>query len=235
MTASGPPALEPPTKPDLFEASGNSGQYSYSYPLSVVPGPAGFMPKLALSYSSQSTNSRYDERIPGGDEGDGWSLGLGSITVATNPDLSNAASGTWYSINGVDGISDKMIPAGTPGEYVTEHYSHLLIVKQGNYWSVWDKDGTYYEFGNTQDSVQNSSAGTYEWDLDKMSAPTNNHGQVKTLFARYYQDSTDGGNTTRGRWDRLPAIWHGQFDGCHQPEPDHGHSRLLLSRAPIFR
>jgi hypothetical protein len=155
------------------------------------------MPQLALSYSSMTTNSRYSGRMPGGDEGDGWSLGLGSITVAQYPSASNAAQGTWYSINGVDGLSDLMIPAGTPGQYVTEHYSHLHIVNAGSYWQVWDKDGAYYEFGNTQDSVQKNSSGTYEWDVDKISAPNNSGSQVKTMFIRYYQDSPDGGTTIR--------------------------------------
>jgi RHS repeat-associated protein len=197
VMAASSPSIAVPTKPDLFEASGNSGQYSYSYPISVVPGPDGFMPQLALSYSSQSTNSRYSRTSPGGDEGDGWSLSLGSITMATYPGLSNAAQGTWYSINGVDGISDKMIPAGTPGQYVTEHYSHLHIVNAGSYWQVWGKDGTYYEFGNTQDSLQKNASGTYEWDVDKIVAPNNSGGQAKTMFIRYYQDSTDGGSTVR--------------------------------------
>ncbi len=90
-----------------------------------------------------------------------------------------------------------MIPAGTPGQYVTEHYSHLLIVNQGSYWSVWDKDGTYYEFGNTQDSAQKNASGTYEWDVNKISAPTDNPGQIKTMFIRYYQDTTKSGSIVR--------------------------------------
>ena len=39
MTASGSPTISAPSQPDLFETSGNSGQYSYSYPISVAPGP----------------------------------------------------------------------------------------------------------------------------------------------------------------------------------------------------
>lgn len=52
LTVSGMPELEQPATPDLFEGSGNAGQYSYTYPLSVVPGPGGFAPDLALSYDA---------------------------------------------------------------------------------------------------------------------------------------------------------------------------------------
>ena len=197
MTASSPPTIASPGKPDLFETSGNSGSYSYSYPINVVPGPAGFMPQLALSYSSQITNGRYSQVSPAGDEGDGWAISLGSITAAQYPDGSAGGANTWYSINGVDGISDELIPTGTANQYATAHASHLLIVNNGSYWSVWGKDGTYYEFGNTGDSLQTNANGTYEWSLNKMSAPTNSEGQIKTLFVRYYQDIGEDGSTVR--------------------------------------
>src|SRR6185312_12525015 len=195
IALSGTPTIAAPTKPDLFAASGNDGQYSYSYPLSVVPGPDGFMPQLALSYSSLGTNERYSAVSPAGDEGDGWSLSMGSISATTSDPTSTGGAQTWYSINGVAGISDKLIPnpAGQTTYYETEHISHLRIKNAGTYWEVWGLDGTWYEFGDTNDSLQKTSAGTYEWDLDAVMAPTNSTSQVKAMFIRYYQDSPSSG------------------------------------------
>ena len=194
LTASGPEAIAAPFKPDLAESGGNNGQYSYTYPFSVVPGPDGFAPQLQLAYSSQSTNGRYDNQAPAGDEGEGFSLSLGSITSATYPSTSTGGAATWYSINGVDGVSDRLIPIpGQSGYYETEHISHLRIDYTGSCWRVWDRDGTYYELGCTADSEQTTSAGAYEWDVNKILAPYNSTSQVKTMFVTYLQDSPNSG------------------------------------------
>src|SRR5581483_2529455 len=208
ITASATPEIQAPGKPDLFETSGNSGQYSYSYPLSVVPGPAGFMPQLALSYSSQSPNDRHSRRAPAGDEGDGWSLSLGSITVQSYPSSSTGGATTWFFLNGVDGISDRLIPIpGKTGYYDTQHISHLSIQWNGDHWRIFAKDGTYFELGKTSDSQQKTASGVYEWDLDKILAPFDSTSQVKTMFVSYYQESPDGGTTIRDA--RIKQIQYG--------------------------
>src|SRR5579883_2927439 len=196
MTASATPEIQAPGKPDLFETSGNSGQYSYSYPISVVAGPDGFMPQLALSYSSQSTNGRHGERSPAGDEGEGFSLGMGSITSSVYPSSSTGGAATWFSINGVDGLSDKLVPNpdGQTTTYITQHITGLKIEWTGSHWRVWAPDGTFYELGGTSDSTQATSAGTYEWDVSKVLAPYNDHnGLIKTMIITYLQDSPSSG------------------------------------------
>lgn len=192
-------AINAPSTPDLFEANGNNGQYDYDYPLTVVPGPDGFGPQLTLSYSSLDTNKRYSTVNPASDEGEGWTLSLGSISQSTSDPLSTGGEKTWYFLNGVDGISDRLVPNpdGQSTYYETEHTSHLKIKKNGNIWQVWGLDGTYYEFGKDGDSTRTTSAGTYQWDLDKVLAPSNSNGQVKTMFITYYRESPDGGTTTR--------------------------------------
>jgi RHS repeat-associated protein len=197
LTASSTPEIAAPAKPDLFEVSGNSGQYAYTYPLAVPPGPDGFAPHLLLTYSSQSTNGRHSRRAPASDAGEGFSLSLGSITKQSYPASSTGGAATWYSINGVDGVSDKLVPEGSSGYYMTEHVSNLSIFWIGDHWRVYSKDGTYYELGKNPDSQQKTSSGVYEWDLDKVLAPFNSTSQVKTMFIKYYQDSPDGGTTIR--------------------------------------
>jgi hypothetical protein len=74
-----------PPSPDLGSVQGNSGQFSYSYPLQVAPAPGGFTPQLSLNYSSQATNDQHSYTAPAGDVGEGWSLSLASITAQEYP------------------------------------------------------------------------------------------------------------------------------------------------------
>lgn len=198
-TTSGDPAVQPPPTPHLASVSGNAGQASLSYPLQVPPGPGGFAPKLQLTYSSQSTNERQSNSSPAGWVGDGWSLQLASITAEKFPDTSAGGAQQWFSISGVDGISDRLIPeagTGSSGFYQTQHISHLRIFHTGSCWQVWDLSGTYYEFGCTSDSKQFSvdSSGSktnYRFDLDRMVAPSDSTGNFKTMLVTYEQDSYD--------------------------------------------
>ncbi|HVU67377.1 MAG TPA: SpvB/TcaC N-terminal domain-containing protein, partial [Ktedonobacteraceae bacterium] len=195
LAATAPPDIAAPGHPDIFETNSNSGQYSYSYPISVAPGPDGFAPQLQLSYSSQATNGRYSRTAPAGDEGDGWSLSLGSITAAQYPSSSTGGAQTWYSINGVDGISDKLVPdpVNQTTFYSTQHISHLRIQWTGSCWTIWDRDGTYYQLGCTADSLQKSASGPYEWDVNEVLAPYNTPSQVKAMLISYLQDSPSSG------------------------------------------
>ena len=93
--------------PHVAESQGNNGQLAYSYPLQVAPGTGGFAPQLSMSYSSMAPNNRHSAVSPANDEGDGWSLGLGSISMETYPTTPTATN--WYFINGVDNVSDRLI------------------------------------------------------------------------------------------------------------------------------
>jgi len=81
----GNPANQAPSTPLVAAMAGNSGQLSYSYPLTVAPGPLGTMPNLNLVYSSQATNERTSQTAPANDCGEGWSLSLGSISADEYP------------------------------------------------------------------------------------------------------------------------------------------------------
>jgi hypothetical protein len=131
---------------------------------------------------------------PAGDAGDGWSLSLGAITAQVWPN-----GQTWYSISGVDGISDQLVPDTNHSHwFFTEHLSYLrinnLLSANGEpCFQVWDKSGTYYQFGCTKDSLQydyeNDNVNLYAWDLDLINAP--NEGQnatQKTIKVSYFQD-----------------------------------------------
>jgi len=190
---SGDPQIQPPPKPLLASVSGNAGQLSYSYPLSMAPGPDGFAPQLQLSYSIESTNERYSQRSPASSVGEGWSLSLCSISAGNYPFGSTAGSGTWYFLSGVSNVSDRLIPAETPSFYETMHISHLRIQFSNNCFHIWDRSGYYYEAGCTSDSLQyatnsNGTRTNYRWDINKILAPYNSTSQIKTMYISYLQD-----------------------------------------------
>ena len=199
--SSSTPEDQHPPKPLLASVAGNTGQLSFNYPLTVAPGPPAITPKLQVSYSSGDPNGRTSIYSPANNVGDGWSISLGSISKEKYP------SGTvWYSISGVDGISDRLVPDSSGNNFGTEHLSYLKITKVTSpqnqpCFHVWDTSGDYYEFGCTSDSLQfyvlNGNRTNYQWDLNKF-APANEgpgtNGRVMTVT--YEQEMPDS-NTVR--------------------------------------
>ncbi len=222
VTGTGTPDDQSPPTPHLASVGGNSGQLTYSYPIRIPPGPAGFAPQLALNYSSSEPNGRHSRVSPANDMGDGWTLNLGSVTAqiapAGSPGNPGSGSYTWYFLNDVATVSDRLVPGSTSGFYETEHISRLRI-QQGTgaggqpCFLVWDKDGTYYQFGCTTDSLQywTDSSGTrtnYRWDLNQIIAPNEHAGAFKTTTVTYQQDIThDSGNHTAIRRAAAPPSW----------------------------
>jgi YD repeat-containing protein len=177
----------------LASEAGNSGQLSLRYPLSVAPNADGFVPELALQYSSQDTNARTDDTVPAGDEGDGWSLSLASISTGDNGLVLTMA----------DHSSDELIATGQSGLYQTEHLSHLRIQQVTSSqtgqpcYQVTDRVGTFYEFGCTSDALQITMYGKivvpYEWDLDREVAPHEGAGSAAAYIVYHYlQEGCDG-------------------------------------------
>ncbi len=191
--------------PHVAEVQGNNGQVSYSYPLRVVPGSGGFTPQLDLTYSSMEPNDRHSNTSTAGDFGDGWSLSLGSITSETYPDT----GATWYFLNGIDNVGDRLIATGSNNLYYTEHLSYLRIQQTTGAggqpcFDIWDKSGTFYEIGCTVDSLEYSMTGTtrnnYQWNVDRIIAPNEGaSGSTSTvwriLLISYLQDCGSGSST----------------------------------------
>ena len=196
----GNPGNQAPPTLHLDAVQGNSGQFTYSFPLYEAPGPNGFKPQLALQYSSSGPNERHSLTSSANDVGDGWNLSLGSITTETYPDGS-----LYYFINGVAGAGDRLLPGSQSGFYDTAHISYLKIQYTGGCFKVWDKSGTYYELGCTSDSLQYSTNTSgvrtnYRWDVNKIVAPNEGSGAgaYRMVLVKYLQDTSQdsGGHTT---------------------------------------
>ena len=204
--ATGTATNQTPPKPLEASVQPNTGQLAYTYPITVAPGPNGTTPTVQLTYSSAATNARHEPTSPADSPGDGWGLSLGSISASTYPSGS-AATGTWYFLNGVDNVSDRMIPVTSgSSSYYTEHVSRLKIQRATSQatgqpcFNVWDTDGNYSEYGCTTDSLQDSidSSGArtnYRWDLDEV-VPTNEGSSTSTraMYLTYQQEKIPVGS-----------------------------------------
>jgi hypothetical protein len=216
---SGTPANQSPPTPLVASVAGNSGQLSYSYPLTVAPGPPGTTPDLQLVYSSEATNERTNRASPASDFGEGWSLSLGAITADEYPSDSAGGQATWYSLSGVDGISDLLVPnPQDTSEFLTEHISYLRIRKITSSktgqpcFQVWDTGGTRYDFGCTSDSLQyytdgNGTRHNYRWDVDLIVPANEGPGTDGRFIQIYYlQDGVPQSDPTTIRDSAIKQI-----------------------------
>jgi hypothetical protein len=87
------------TESGTWSAGGNSGNFSYSYPLVTPPVPGGLAPKLSLGYSSATVDGQTAaEHIQNGPLGEGWSLaGTGFIERTLRPCIINGITLTTTS------------------------------------------------------------------------------------------------------------------------------------------
>ncbi|MDW6002749.1 RHS repeat-associated core domain-containing protein [Vibrio mangrovi] len=171
-----------------FQASG--GEATYSLPIHVSPGRAGHQPKLSFEYRSDS---------PNGDLGMGWSLGGVSNISRCGKNL--LKDGRWggvnfdgndrYCLDGQRLIAVSGKDGGDLTEYRLEKNGYDKIVSFGRtggsgpaYFKIWRKDGSVYEYGNSNDSRVElpGQAHVYKWALNKITdGSKNNH--ITFLYA----------------------------------------------------
>ncbi len=162
----------------------NSGQASYSIPLSAAPGTADVQPTLAISYSSQGGN---------GAMGVGFSLkGLSSISRAPSDQIHDGLIDGMdfdeYDRLLLDGqrlllVSADKVYGEDGSEYRTEIDSFSKIVlhgdmnSSGSWFEVKTKSGLVYEYGHTADSFVEPSnrAQAVSWVVNRISDTAGNY------------------------------------------------------------
>ncbi|WP_283131150.1 RHS repeat-associated core domain-containing protein [Enterovibrio norvegicus] len=163
-----------------FSVSG--GEATYSLPISVSPGRAGHQPSLSLEYRSDS---------PNGYLGMGWSIGgLSAISrCGRNLAVDERWGGVQFNDNDRYCLDGKRLIAitGKDGANLTEYrlkengYSKIVSFnRQGNgpqYFKVWSKDGSVYEYGVTEDARAQlpGQDHVYKWALNKITDITGNN------------------------------------------------------------
>lgn len=150
-----------------WQVGPSSGDFTYSYPIPVPPGPSGGAPKLSLEYSSASldglTGSTNNQASWAGL---GWDLGAGFIerkydscphdTLGGNHRCWNTDDDLTLSIGG---RSSRIVKDATSGVWKTvEDFGWKIeYIASGAdsgfpYWTITTQDGTRYRLGYHRDS-----------------------------------------------------------------------------------
>ncbi|MFC2176982.1 carbohydrate-binding protein, partial [Actinomycetota bacterium] len=166
-----------------YQVSLFTGAFATSYPIAVPPSPAGPAPSVSLSYSSAAVDGmRSDKNNQPGPIGTGWSLGAGgSITRHFNTSCTNGSGAILdpcplddeYSLT-LNGVGSRLIYKSTSGGvkefrlesdpmWRIEMKTNGSVAREshGEYWVVTTPDGTQYEFGNTDDSLDHVPVYTF--------------------------------------------------------------------------
>ena len=161
-----------------WDVSAQTGDFSWSYPLTVPPTPAGPSPSVALTYDSQSVDGETGSTNNQPSAiGEGWSLGGGGFIERSYVPcaIDNGASGPvttsgdecWKTDNAtisVGGHSGQLVKDTTTGVWKLQsddntRFEHLVgtaagCAANGTYdtdcWRMTTTDGTQYYFGLNQ-------------------------------------------------------------------------------------
>ncbi|MER6536625.1 RHS repeat-associated core domain-containing protein [Streptomyces sp900105755] len=150
-----------------WSAGGSSGDFTWSYPLSVPPSNGGPSPNLSITYDAQSV----DGRLPSTNNqpswiGEGFDLTTGYIERSYDSCDDDGQSGKndecWANDNAtlvLGGKSSPLIKDSTSGEWHAkaddgERITHSTGATNGDndgeYWTVTTADGTQYVFGKNR-------------------------------------------------------------------------------------
>ncbi|HZN71972.1 MAG TPA: RHS repeat-associated core domain-containing protein [Micromonosporaceae bacterium] len=153
-----------------WSAGGNSGDFSWSYPMRVPPSLGGPAPSLALAYSSSSVDGRSEatNNQPSwvGEGFDWWpgyverrykpcatDLGSGANNTIETGDLCWGTDNATMSLNGSGG---ELIRDGATGTWRLKNDDASKVERLtgaingangGEYWRITGSDGTQYYFG----------------------------------------------------------------------------------------
>ncbi|MGW3644690.1 polymorphic toxin-type HINT domain-containing protein [Streptomyces sp. NPDC000878] len=150
-----------------WNAGGSSGDFTWSYPLSVPPSNGGPAPNLAITYDSQSV----DGRLPSTNNqpswvGEGFDLSTSYIERSYDSCDDDGQSGKndecWANDNAtlvLGGKSSPLIkdktsatwhPKTDDGERVVHSTGAVNGDNDGEFWTVTTQDGTQYVFGKNR-------------------------------------------------------------------------------------
>jgi RHS repeat-associated protein len=186
-------------KVDLF-----TGSFGYSIPIKCAPARNGSEPKLALGYSSGGDNGwcgmgwdlniGYIER----NTRDGFPIAYSSATPPTPLTQYNDSKGFMLNLGGRESKLFAVATNSTGFEYRAEvdtEFLRCLLDTNNNNWTVYDKSGNAFYFGESSSSrVANPKSGwsgyggTFHWGLDQI--VTANGDWTTVSYATYTSPNT---------------------------------------------
>jgi len=161
-------------QPSLF-----TGALTYSIPISVPPGRKGIQPNIALTYCSQSGNGML---------GMGWSLDLGSIERSTKRGVPNYDDEDTFIFKSGGSTSELVNIGGSEYRAKIEGAFMKFTLLDNNSWTVKDKSGTSYTFGQGEDSRQVVDGDIFKWCLDRVEDTLGNY---MTIAYSKFEDEDD--------------------------------------------
>jgi hypothetical protein len=189
-----------------FQVSQFSGSSSYSFPISVPPGPGGLQPSISLSYNSQTADSAAS-RSQASWVGLGWSLDGGYIqrnqngtpnyygseyaaTVGMDDDYKTTGSGTTFT--------------GTDGD------DTFSLVVNGQSWTLYRVPDT----DNNEDTIDYHTSDESYWRVRRF----HSHGDV---------GGYNGDTSYWVAWDKTGNSFYFQ-DRVHYPAYPDGCSSIFM-------
>ncbi len=147
-----------------------SGSYSQYYQIELPPGIRGLIPLLNLSYNS------YLAKNKSGWVGAGWDIPHSYIQANPNGTFALFLSGVKHDLIDLTAID---------GRYHTTIETYLKIQRKtgaanekGEYWTVYDPNGTEYRFGYNPDSENminaTGASSVWRWSLDRVKDTSGN-------------------------------------------------------------
>lgn len=172
-----------------WQVSGQTGDFSWSYPLRTPPGVGGPEPELALSYSSGSL----DGKVASTNNqtswiGDGWDMTTGFVErkyVGCAEDTASGASNAtrktgdlcWASDNATlafGGRSGELVKDAATGTWRLQDDDGTRVERltggwngdnDGEHWKITTTDGTQYWFGRGRRSASDPVALNSAWTV----------------------------------------------------------------------
>jgi RHS repeat-associated protein len=147
-----------------WSAGGNSGAFTYNYPIQVPPSTGGSTPTVTLAYDSESVDGRTSAtNAQASWIGDGWDYTPGfierSYQMCSNDGIANSADQCWggnevtLSLNGAsttlvrDDVTGTWKEQNDTGDQVIALTGANNGAWQGEAWEIIAPDGTRYYFG----------------------------------------------------------------------------------------
>ncbi len=145
-----------------FQVASYTGAATYSFPISVPPGPGGLQPGLALSYSSATVDGS-TSRTQSSWVGMGWSFDTGYIQRSQNGTPDYEGDDT-FSIQ-ASGVGGMLLRISGDQYYHTadESFWRVKYDSGTDAWTAWDKSGTVYTFEKVARYPQYNICSGYTW------------------------------------------------------------------------
>ncbi len=162
----------------LLRVEGQTGALTQSIPIILPPGRNGVQPDLTLDYNSQVTE---DSIV-----GYGWSLSIPYIQRLNKTGTQDLYTSSATFTSSLDGELVQVSPTGVTHRARVDTGAYNAYSFSGNTWTMYDKKGTRYLFGSTDEGRQfdtaTSSTKTYKWMLQEIRDTNNNY--VKFTYSK---------------------------------------------------